>query len=116
MHARTLSRPKPRLAAAPSRIRPPAKVGDPFYDSQEWRILVARLIAVRGRRCEKCGRTRDAEGRSIRVYADHITELRDGGSLLDPAGIQLLCALCHGSKTQAERVKRMGTRYVRQGK
>jgi len=39
---RTLSRPKPRLAAAPSRIRPPVKLADPFYLSPEWRALADR--------------------------------------------------------------------------
>jgi 5-methylcytosine-specific restriction enzyme A len=113
---RTLSRLKPRLAAAPSRIRPPAKVVDPFYDSPEWRTLVARIISSRGRRCEQCGRTHDEAGQPIRVYADHIVEIKDGGPLLDPTNVQLKCGPCHGAKTQAERTKRLTTRYTRPGK
>jgi 5-methylcytosine-specific restriction enzyme A len=110
---RTLSGPRPRLAAAPSRIRPPAKVVDSVYISPEWRTLVARIIAARGRRCEQCGCTHDEQGKPIRVYGDHVVELKDGGALLDPANVLLRCPRCHGQKTAAERAKRIGARYTR---
>lgn len=91
----------PRLKAAPSRIRAPDKETLPFYLSPEWRGLMRRLIQERGRRCEKCGRTG-------LIFGDHIVELKDGGALLDPANIQLLCGSHHTLKTNAMKRARLG--------
>ena len=88
--------------------KPPPKTVDDFYSSMEWRHLVAAIIRARGRRCEECGKTHDADGRSVRIYADHIAELRDGGAPLDPKNVRLLDAKCHGKKTARERAKRAG--------
>lgn len=91
----------PSIAVLDTRIAHPApKTVDPFYSTPEWRALVARLIAERGRRCEKCGAT------DVRLYADHIVELKDGGAALDPANIQLLHGACHTKKTIEERNRR----------
>src|SRR3546814_2261794 len=50
------------------RVRPAPKRADPFYLGAEWRGLVDRLVAERGRRCEECGRT------GCRVFGDHRSE------------------------------------------
>lgn len=84
------------------RLKPAAKKADPFYQSREWRELVARLIAERGRRCQECGAS------SGRIYADHVMELRDGGAPLDPTNIRLLCAACHAAKTSIAMKARAG--------
>lgn len=98
----------PRVATVdPRRVKPPSKVGDPFYSSVAWRRLLDQLIKARGRRCERCGRTHDADGEPIRVFGDHIKELRDGGAPLDPSNIQLLDSSCHMAKTAVERARRM---------
>jgi len=76
------------------------KVADPFYTSPEWQALRARIIRDRGARCEVCGN----EG--VRIYADHLVELKDGGAPLDPSNVGLKCASCHSTKTAAERTKR----------
>jgi 5-methylcytosine-specific restriction protein A len=97
---------RPRIAELDTRrVKPPPKTGDPFYDSQPWRALVARLLSLRGRRCEDptCPTPR---GPWRRVYADHIVELSDGGAPLDPANVMLRCPTCHGRKTAAARVRR----------
>lgn len=85
---------------------PPAKTGDPFYDTPEWRALMAKLIKERGRRCEdvKCQATH-RPGQMI--YGDHIVELQDGGAPLDPANVMLRCASSHKIKTNQERAKRL---------
>lgn len=60
--------------------------------------------AIRDRaqgRCDKCGR----EG--ARLYADHIVELKDGGTY-DLMNGQALCGSCHTAKTLAARRKRFG--------
>jgi 5-methylcytosine-specific restriction enzyme A len=108
---RSLTVVKARIAPAPQRIRPPAKKADSFYHSAEWRALIADLVIHRGRRCEKCGRYRDDHGRPIRVYGDHIVELKDGGPPLDARNVQLLCAACHLLKTAAARAVRTAMRY-----
>jgi hypothetical protein len=109
----------PRIATLSGRVhtlhRPTApsllKRADPFYLSTEWRQLVASIIKERGRRCEKCGKTHDAEGKSIRVYGDHTIELKDGGAPLDRRNVVLMCGSCHSAKTAAKRAERTAIRY-----
>ena len=110
---RRLTALKPRISSAPPRIRPPAKTANPFYLSPVWRRLVARIITQRGRRCEKCGRFRDENGAPIRIFGDHISEVKDGGPVFDPKNVMLLCGSCHTTKTNSERAKRMARRYER---
>lgn len=74
---------------------PGKKVADPFYTSSPWRSLVSRLIQIRGRRCEKCGKEHDG----IRLIGDHIVERKDGGAELDPTNVQIICIGCHNTKT-----------------
>ena len=103
-----------KLSNLPSRLatldvrtaRPAEKTTDAVYSSPAWRSLIALLIQQRGRRCEDpaCktpGRT------GIRVFGDHIIELKDGGALLDPSNVMLRCGSCHTIKTNDERAKRM---------
>jgi 5-methylcytosine-specific restriction enzyme A len=82
-------------------VKPEPKQVEAFYVSREWRRLVEYLKRQRGERCEQCGRT------GTRLFADHVVEIKDGGPLLDPRGIRLLCGSCHGGKTHAERRRRM---------
>lgn len=104
-----------RLATLPSKIgtanlltaQPAPKRADPFYASPEWRALMKRIIAKRGRRCGECGRT------DCRLFGDHVIELQDGGAPLDEGNVKLVCQSCHGKKTVAERAKRMATSFRR---
>jgi len=92
---------RPRIARHNARIANPSqKKADPFYLSPEWRRLVVRLIAERGRRCQDCS----AEGGWIE--GDHVHEIKDGGTKLDPANIRLLCRSCHARKTHAAKRER----------
>lgn len=101
-----LKRGPDRLGApSPPRLRPAPKVALPFYQSPEWRALAASVKAKRGSQCEAPGC-----GRKGYVIADHKVELRDGGAALDEANIQLLCAPCHGRKTEQRKRERMGLR------
>lgn len=93
-----------RFASLPSKIARAPKVALPFYKTPEWAKLVASLIKQRGRRCEASG----CSASGGRVYADHVVELKDGGAALDPRNVQLLCAKCHGAKTEVARRKRAG--------
>lgn len=95
-----------RLKATPSRLGRPAtrvralpKVADRFYQSPEWRALVARIKHERGPWCCKCGSGK-------RIIGDHIVELKDGGAKLDEGNVQLLCHACHQRKTADARARR----------
>jgi len=84
------------------------KKADPFYQSPEWKALMRAVIKARGRRCEdpKHDPVRPRDG--IRLFGDHIKELKDGGAPLDPHNVLLRCGSCHTRKTTAERAKRLG--------
>ena len=110
---RTLATVPPRIAFAQQRVRAPEKTADLVYLSAEWRSLIARIIAQRGRRCEKCGKYRGQEGSPTKVFGDHVVELRDGGALLDESNVQILCSDCHAAKTAALRAARTAMRYRR---
>lgn len=91
---------QPRVATLDTRTAPPeVKRAEPFYSSSEWRSLVERLIATRGRRCQVCGRAR-------RVVGDHVKELKDGGAPLDERNVLLTCWPCHTTKSNAARAAR----------
>jgi 5-methylcytosine-specific restriction protein A len=86
------------------KLRPPEKVKRSEYYDERWVQLRARIVAERGSRCEVCGKVG-------RVLADHIIELSDGGALLDPSNIQLLCDVHHGEKTAQARADRAHGRF-----
>lgn len=108
------------------RAKQAPKTADRFYLSPEWRQLVQRLIALRGRRCQHCGKTREDDGSPVRLIGDHIVERKDGGADLDPANVELLCSRsggngeahadgeaggCHARKTARARAERMARRW-----
>jgi len=81
-------------------VQLPPKVGNPRYSSPEHMAWAKAVITRAGHQCEKCGR------QHTRLYADHIKELRDGGSAYDMSNGQALCGSCHTNKTMVERAKR----------
>jgi 5-methylcytosine-specific restriction enzyme A len=79
------------------------------YLTPEYRAWRAHVVQRAGGRCEavdhhghRCTRAWPEH----RLFADHIRELSDGGSLLDPHNGQCLCASHHKRKTDAARAKR----------
>lgn len=92
-----------RLASAPSRLRPPPKVADPFYQSKEWRTLVARRKLDSDYFAAKA-RCKPGE----RPILDHINELKDGGDRLDPGNTQWLTFGEHQAKTARAKARRAG--------
>jgi len=85
------------------RAQLPRKTVNLIYLTAEHRAWRAHVIARAGGRCESrgCGR------KEVRMFADHIRELKDGGNPLDPANGQCLCGSCHSRKTADARVRRM---------
>lgn len=84
-------------------LRLPPKKAEPFYQSKEWRALVAR-------------RKRDADYAAAvarakpgeRIVLDHVIEIRDGGARLDAANTQWLTHSEHQAKTARTKRARAG--------
>ena len=88
----------------------PPKIIDPVYNTPHYRAWRTTVLQRAGYRCEavdtyglRCTKAQPEH----RVYADHITELRDDGSLIDPNNGQCLCASHHELKTHAQRARRL---------
>lgn len=103
MRLRQVSR---RLAELPTRKLSAPKIADPFYLTPQYRTWQAEVIRRSGGRCQ--GQAHDAaRPRSgVRLFADHVAEIKDGGARLDPANGQALCGSCHTRKTAAARAAR----------
>lgn len=94
----------PMVPALNTAIAPQApKVADPFYTSAAWLSLTAKLKHERRSQCEECGR------RNVRLFGDHVRELKDYGEKLDPRNIRILCGSCHTAKTNRARAARMAS-------
>jgi 5-methylcytosine-specific restriction enzyme A len=92
---------KPSIRRGPVAVR--EKRADPFYLSPEWKALMRHIIKVRGRRCEDPKHDPATPRDGVRLYGDHIDEIEDGGSTLDPTNVMLRCGPCHGRKTAEAR-------------
>ena len=86
----------------PVKLKALPKRADGFYQSPEWRSLLADIKAKRGNWCEDCG----ADGSKVRLFGDHVIEIRDGGAPLDESNVRLRCGKCHARKTAAVRAER----------
>src|SRR4249920_3540681 len=110
-HLRSLT---PVVRTLDTRTTPlPPKQADPIYQSPEFKAWRAAVVGRAGGRCEavdKDGRRCSKAFPEHRMYADHVVELRDGGSAFDPRNGQCLCASHHELKTLATRASRMKLR------
>jgi 5-methylcytosine-specific restriction protein A len=103
----------PRLTARDSRRLKPIGVGrsdkraDPIYSSPEHRAWRDEVIRRSGGVCQDSAHDPSRPRSGVRLYADHVRELKDGGAPFDPANGLARCASCHGKKTIGERVERM---------
>lgn len=69
------------------------------YRSKAW-VQLRRSYRAAHPLCEEC--LKHGVMRPMAVV-DHITELKDGGALLDVNNLQSLCMACHNRKTEAQR-------------
>jgi 5-methylcytosine-specific restriction protein A len=83
------------------------------YTTPEFRAWRAQVLARAGWQCEaidqhgcRCSNARPEH----RIIADHIVELKDGGSLLDLNNGQALCKSHHERKTFAARARRRSSK------
>lgn len=91
------------------RIAPDPKRADPVYQTPEYRLWRDQVITRAGGRCEAITngkRCWKGTSHGHRMFADHILELRDGGSLLDPSNGMCLCGAHHSAKTAQARAAR----------
>lgn len=114
--AKRITTMRPRIATVDTRrVQPAPKQADPFYSSADWRALCEQLktdrwpwlILEKGHCCED-PQCQAKHWVGMRIYFDHIVELRDGGAPLDPANIMGRCGSSHTRKTLAERARRLG--------
>jgi 5-methylcytosine-specific restriction enzyme A len=90
------------------------KKADPFYASPEFRAWRAAVVGRAGGRCEavthghRCTKAQPAH----RMFADHIHEVKDGGSRFDISNGQCLCGPHHLMKTAQVRRDRLERRGV----
>jgi 5-methylcytosine-specific restriction protein A len=98
----------PRLQTIDTRTaQPEPKRVDPHYQTAEHRAWSAAVIRRAGGMCQgaACGRS------GVRLFADHVVELKDGGAALSLSNGQALCGSCHSRKTAQERRQRQAEPY-----
>ena len=91
----------PRLGKAPSRWPRQSKQTAPHYGTAAHKAWAQAVKERAAYRCQSCG----AQG--VRLIADHVQEISDGGDKLALANSQALCSACHGVKTHLARVARL---------
>lgn len=92
----------------PRAVKPEPKRSAPVYHTPEYRAWRDEVVLRAGGRCEAVeGGRRCTKGEPFhRMFADHVVEIRDGGSPIDPANGQCLCGAHHSAKTALARAAR----------
>lgn len=108
-----------RLRAPTWRVKPPERRIAPAstaggYSAQHYQTDLhrqwARAVKLRDSfTCQKCG----AHGEGVRLIADHINELRDGGAPTDIANGITMCLACHNKKTGNQKAARGKAQFFR---
>lgn len=96
----------PRIATLDARaVKAPPKRVDAFYTTPQYELWRAEVIERADGRCQDplC---KHPDRRGMRLFADHVHEIRDGGAPYDPANGLARCGSCHTRKTAEERAKR----------
>lgn len=88
-------------------VRPREKVKDEVYADPRHVEWSSNVLKRAGFKCEDCSAT------GVRLHADHIVEIEDGGARFDPGNGRSRCSSCHGLKTARERAKRAAASLVR---
>jgi 5-methylcytosine-specific restriction enzyme A len=91
----------------------PPKVKDEVYTTRafkEWRLQVMTRAGWQCQAIDQHGHRCSRATPEHKLFADHITELRDGGSLLDLNNGQALCKQHHEIKTAAARTRRLSSK------
>ena len=74
-----------RIAIMDSRpFRPPPKTVNPHYHSQEHKRWARAVIRAARGQCQGAAHDSARPRDGVRLFADHVVELADGGAALDP--------------------------------
>lgn len=106
MKLRTIG-PKVRLLDT-RKVKVAEKTADPHYSTPEHRAWRAKVVAKAHGRCQDPAHVGSHEP-GIRLFADHIKELRDGGDPFAVSNGMARCGACHSRKTAAARQARLRT-------
>ena len=71
---------------------------DPRYNTQRWKNLRARVVAMYGRQCAVSGCSSDMTKPRM-THVDHIVEIQDGGAFWDINNLRVVCYPHHSSKS-----------------
>lgn len=97
---------KPKVRVAEFRtVLPRPKKAAPELKTPTHEAWRKAVLDRDGWRCRGCGVQGGRGG--VRLFADHIVERQDGGSLSDVNNGQALCGSCHTKKTAAARARRI---------
>ncbi len=97
-----------RLATLDTRkVKTPPKTVEPFYTTPEYKAWQAEVIARANGRCQD-PHCKNPNRIGIRLFADHVDEVKDGGAPYDPANGLARCGSCHTRKTAEARARRHG--------
>jgi 5-methylcytosine-specific restriction endonuclease McrA len=80
----------PRCEKEYDKTRPPPSQRGYGRQWQSFRLAFLRSNPT----CVRCG--------SKAEQVDHITPIRSGGALVDPANVQAMCSRCHSQKTRRQ--------------
>lgn len=90
-----------RIAPRDTRTcQPGPKITASHYGTEAHKQWARDVVRRAGSACEACGI------RGKRLFADHVIELRDGGSPTDLSNGKAMCGSCHTKKTLATRAAR----------
>lgn len=109
---------KPALGLLDTRSAlPPPKTADAELLTQQHRAFRRAVLERAKWQCEEIINGQRCPKRAPKdmLYADHVTERKDGGNLFDPNNGKALCASHHTTKTNAERSTRTRARPQQRG-
>ncbi|MCW5695800.1 MAG: HNH endonuclease [Bauldia sp.] len=100
----------PRVATVDSRrvaaLPPAPKQTDPHYLTPAHREWRRQVLQRDGYQCRDPEHDPARPRSGVRLFADHIVELKDGGAALDVSNGLARCASCHAAKTHREKRRR----------
>jgi len=101
--------------ARPLLTKPATKIKDDVYKTVEYKAWRLAVMTRDGWRCQwRDGAVRcDKRAPAYRLYADHITEIVDGGHPHDVSNGRVLCDVHHKVKGARAKAARAGMRWTK---
>ena len=77
------------------------------YRTPQHRAWSRAVIRAAAGQCQGAAHDPAKPRDGVRLFADHVLELSDGGAALDPRNGRALCGACHTRKTLERRAVRL---------